>query len=517
MTDLQPPSPTPAERSLAAGDNRRFLGHPSGLAMLFNVELWERFSYYGMRAILAYYLYATIAEGGLGLHEATAAVVVATYGASVYLLSVVGGFLADRLLGARSTTLYGGMVIMAGHLCMAVPGIPAFSWSGLALIALGSGLLKPNISTMVGALYAPSDPRRDGGFQLFYLAINLGALLAPFVVAFLKQRWGFHAGFAAAAAGMAVALSVYIGFTRTLHGAGDAVPNPLSPDARRRLPWQVVGLLGGIGLLYLLTGVLRGWEASAQPARVNDAVFALALLASAVYFRAMLRHPRSSASDRRHVRAYLPLFIGACLFWMVFEQAAGYMALFAEANTELSVGAFRIDPEWYQTVNPISIVILAPLFGWLFTRRAGRFPSTPFKFASAVLLIGLSAAIMSWLFATYPADGPVKAAFWMLAGVFVLQTVAELMLSPVGLSATTTLAPAHFASQVMSLWFLTSAVGQGLAGQIIQLTHGRSPAESYLINAVLTLGIALVLFALVPWTRRQMQDIEEARRLAVRG
>ncbi|WPL23237.1 oligopeptide:H+ symporter [Thiorhodovibrio frisius] len=165
MTDLQPPSPTPAERSLAAGDNRRFFGHPSGLAMLFNVELGERFSYYGMRAILAYYLYATLAESGLGLHEATAAVVVATYGASVYLLAVVGGFLADRLLGARRTTLYGGMVIMAGHLCMAVPGIPAFSWSGLALIALGSGLLKPNISTMVGALYAPSDPRRDAGFH----------------------------------------------------------------------------------------------------------------------------------------------------------------------------------------------------------------------------------------------------------------------------------------------------------------------------------------------------------------
>ncbi len=485
--------------------------------MLFNVELWERFSYYGMRAILAYYLYATIAEGGLGLDQANAAVVVATYGALVYLLAVLGGFLADRVLGARRTTLYGGMVIMAGHLCMAVPGIPAFTWSGLALIALGSGLVKPNISTMVGALYDQSDPRRDGGFQLFYLAINIGGLISPVVVAFLKHRWGFHAGFAAAAAGMAVALSVYVVFTRTLHGAGDQVPNPLSARARRRLPWLALGLLAGSGLLYFLTGFLHGWAASAQAARINDVVFLLAILASLYYFRAMLLHPRSSATDRRHVRAYIPLFIGACLFWMVFEQAAGYMALFASANTELTLGALQIDPEWYQSVNPISIVLLAPLFGWIFTRRAGRFPSTPFKFASAVLLIGLSAAIMSWLFTTFPADGQVKAAFWMLAGVFVLQTVAELMLSPVGLAATTTLAPAHFASQVMSLWFLTSAVGQGLAGQIILFTHGQSPAASYLINTMLTVGIALVLFAFVPWTRRQMEDIEEARCQAASG
>jgi POT family proton-dependent oligopeptide transporter len=183
---------------------------------------------------------------------------------------------------------------------------------------------------------------------------------------------------------------------------------------------------------------------------------------------------------------------------MVFEQAACYMAVFAKANPDLTLGSFEIDPEWYQSVNPISIVLLATLFGWVFTRRAGRFPSTPFKFASAVLLTGLSAAIMSWLFATYPADGAVKAAFWMLAGMFVLQTVAELMLYPVGLAATTALAPAHFASQVMSLWFLTSALGQGLAGQIIQFTQGQSPAVSYLINAVLTVGIALVLFAFVP-------------------
>ncbi|MBK5968502.1 MULTISPECIES: peptide MFS transporter [Thiorhodovibrio] len=517
MIDPHRSAPSPAERSLAAGDNRRFLGHPSGLAMLFNVELWERFSYYGMRAILAYYLYAAMAEGGLGLDQTTAAVVVATYGASVYLLAVVGGFLADRLLGARRTTLYGGIVIMAGHLCMAVPGIPAFSWLGLALIALGTGFLKPNISTMVGALYTASDPRRDAGFQLFYMAINIGGLLAPLVVAFLRHRWGFHAGFATAAAGMGVALLVYVLFTRTLHGAGNAVPNPLPPAARRRLPWLAGALLLGTGLLYLLTGLWHGGEASAQAARVNDVVFVMAIAASLYYFRAMLRHPLSSATDRRHVRAYLPLFIGACFFWMVFEQAAGYMALFAEANTKLALGSFQIDPEWYQSVNPVSILLLAPLFGWLFTRRAGRFPSTPMKFASAVLLIGLSAGIMSWLFAAYPADGPVKAAFWMLAGVFVLQTLAELMLSPVGLSATTALAPAHFASQVMSLWFLTLAVGQGLAGQIIQFTHGQSPAQSYLINAVLTLGIALVLFAVVPWTRRQMQDIEEARRLVVRG
>lgn len=504
---------TPAARSIAAGDNRKFIGHPVGLGTLFNVEMWERFSFYGMKAILAYYLYFAVTEGGLGIAKPTAAVIVATYGAAVYLLSVLGGWLADRVIGAWKSTLYGGIVVMLGHISMALPVGAWATWLGLCLIALGTGLLKPNISTMVGTLYTENDPRRDAGFEIFYMAINIGGFLSPLVVAALKNRWGFHAGFAAAAVGMAIALICYVVFAKSLHGAGNEVPNPLTADDKKRLPLYVLGLAAGIAVLWFIAGFIAKAMGGEMPEQISWVVFLIAVIASVYYFWAMLSHPKTNEVDKRHVWAYLPLYIGACLFWMVFEQAAGYMALFAESNTQLNIGSFEINPEWYQSINSLAIIILAPLFGWIFTKRAGRFPSTPLKFATAVGIIGLSALMMSWMFKTWPGAGKL-APFWMLAVVFIIQTIGELMLSPVGLSATTLLAPKHFASQVMGLWFLTSSVGQGLAAIIISFTAKASPAESYLINGILTLAITAVLFALVPWTRRQMQDVEDMKREA---
>lgn len=504
---------TPAARSIAAGDNRSFVGHPAGLGSLFGVEMLERFSFYGMKAILLYYLYYAVTEGGLAIAKPTAAVIVATYGAAVYLLSVVGGWFADRVVGAWRSTLYGGIVIMAGHISLSIPGGVGLTWLGLCLIALGTGLLKPNISTMVGSLYTENDPRRDGGFEIFYMSINIGGFLSPIVVAALKNRWGFHAGFAAAAVGMALALAVYVLFSRSLHGAGREIPNPLTEAEKKRLPLMCLGLAAVVAVLWFVAGFMAKAQGGEMPEQVSWIVFLIAVIASVYYFWAMHSHPKTTETDKRHIMAYLPLYVGACLFWMVFEQASGLMAQFADQNTQLMIGSFRIDPEWYQSVNSVFIILLAPLFGWVFTRRAGRFPSTPVKFATAVGIIGFSALMMSWMFATWP-GGSRLAPFWLLGLVFVIQTIGELMLSPVGLSATTQLAPKHFASQVMGLWFLTSAVGQGLAAIIIGFTANASPAMSYLINGVMTLAITLVLFALVPWTRRQMQDVEEAKRKA---
>lgn len=488
------------------GGDRRFLGHPGGLSTLFFVELWERFSYYGMRAILLYYLVDTANNGGLGIDRGTGAAIVATYGASVYLLGIVGGFVADRLVGPLRSTLAGSVVIMAGHLSLAVP-MTALSWLGIALVALGTGLLKPNISTMVGQLYRPDDPRRDGGFQLFYMSINIGALAAPFVVGFLRGRWGYHAGFSAAAVGMGVALACFVLGASRLDAAARRVPNPLPPAARAQVPLLAAAAVALAAFLYAIAGLWR----DDVPDRVMDTVSLLAVGAASAYFLVMSRSAKVSDVERRHLRAYLPLFVGGVLFWMLFEQASGKMALFAADNTDLHAGPVAIDPEWYQSVNPAAVIVLAGFFGWLWTRRAGRFPSTPMKFVLGVAIIGLSAFLLAWGFATYGAG---QAPFLFLGAVFVVQTVAELCLSPVGIGATTVLAPRAFASQVMALWFLTSAVGQSVAAQSIVLMKDLSDARYYATLGTITLAFAGILLALVPWTRRQMLDVEEQRRAA---
>ncbi|MBM6402013.1 peptide MFS transporter [Phycicoccus sonneratiae] len=480
--------------------DRGFLGHPAGLSTLFVVELWERFSYYGMRAILLYFLVDTTANGGLGIAEATGTSVVAIYGSAVYLLSVLGGYAADRLVGARRSTLYGGLVIMAGHLALSVPA-GATAWLGIALVALGTGLLKPNISAIVGRLYAPDDARRDAGFSIFYMSINLGALFSPLVVAFLRDRWGYHAGFSAAAVGMGLALVAFVLGRRTLRGAGDDVPNPLADRERRRLPLVAAGGVVAVALLVLLAST---WRDSVLLA-VVDAISVLAIGTPVAYFVVMFRSRKVEATERTHLAAYLPLWVGAVLFWMIFEQAAGKMALFAQERTVTSVGGLEVDPEWFQSVNPLAIIALAPLFALLWVRRAGRFPSTPAKFATGVTLIGASAFAMAWAFGTYEGN---TAPVYVLGGVFVLQTVAELFLSPVGLSATTRLAPTAFASQAMALWFLATAAGQALAAQLITAMDGLGDSAYYVVNGVATLAVAAVMWALVPWIRRRMSSAE---------
>ena len=494
LTDTRPA--TPPERP----SGRTFLGHPRGLSTLFFVELWERFSYYGMRAILLYFLVDTAANGGLGIDEATGTAVVAVYGASVYLLSVIGGFTADRLIGSRRSTLWGGLVIMAGHLSLAVPA-GATAWLGIALVALGTGLLKPNISTMVGQLYSDDDPRREAGFSVFYMAINLGALFSPLVVAFLRSNWGYHAGFSAAAVGMGIALVWFVLGRRTLEGAGDDVPNPLAPSERGRVVALAVGALVAVGVLTVAAGL---WRDSVLE-QVIDAISIVAFATPVAYFAMMFRSPKVDATERSHLRAYVPLWIGAMLFWMIFEQAAGKMALFASDNTVTSVSGVDVDPEWFQSINPLAIILLAPLFGWLWVRRAGRFPSTPAKFATGVALIGVSAVAMSWAFATFQDN---TAPVYVLGGVFVLQTVAELFLSPVGLAATTRLAPRAFTSQAMALWFLASAAGSALAAQLITAMEDLPDSQYYLVLGGMTLAFAVALAMLTPWIRRRMSSVE---------
>ena len=493
-------------RTTPSRQDRGLFCHPRGLPWMLNVEMWERFSYYGMRAILLYFITDTVARGGLGLSANSGQVILASYSAAVYLLAIPGGIFADRIIGPWLSTLYGGVVIMAGHICLSIPA-PALAWTGIVLVAVGTGFIKPNLSTIVGGLYDDDDPRRDAGFQLFYMSVNLGSLASPLVTGWLREHYGYHAGFFSAAVGMGVALIAFIYGRHKLSAFAFTVPNPIRPQERRSFILvsllTVVAAAALVSVLNVLTGSLL------------DAISATMLIipagAALGYFVLMFRSPKVTARERTHLRAYIPLWIGAVLFFMISEQAAGKMATFAKDNTDGTIPwlGWAITPETYQSINPATIVILAPFIGWLFTRRAGRFPSTIMKFAISVLIIGGSAFILGYGFQIWP-GGAKLSPWWFLAVVFIIQTVAELFLTPVGLATTTALAPKSFASQAMGLWWLSVATGQGVAGFVIAQTEDASDATYYYGLGVATLLMALVLFAVAPWTQRQMADVEVA-------
>ena len=490
-------------RTTPSKQDRGLFGHPRGLPWMLNVEMWERFSYYGMRAILLYFITDTVARGGLGLSANSGQVILASYSAAVYLLAIPGGIFADRIIGPWLSTLYGGLVIMAGHICLSIP-TPALSWTGIVLVAVGTGFIKPNLSTIVGGLYDDDDPRRDAGFQLFYMSVNLGSLASPLVTGWLREHYGYHAGFFSAAVGMGVALIAFIYGRHKLSAFAFTVPSPIHPQERRRFVLAslltVVAAAALVAVLSALTGSLL------------DAISATMLIipagAALGYFVLMFRSPKVTARERTHLRAYMPLWIGAVLFFMISEQAAGKMATFAKDNTDGTIPwlGWAITPETYQSINPATIVILAPFIGWLFTRRAGRFPSTIMKFAISVLIIGGSAFILGYGFQIWP-GGAKLSPWWFLAVVFIIQTVAELFLSPVGLSTTSALAPKNFASQTMSLWLLTTATGQGLAGFIISRTENIANSTYYYGLGAVTVAVAIILFIVAPWTERKMADV----------
>ncbi len=493
-------------RTTPSREDRGLFGHPRGLPWMLNVEMWERFSYYGMRAILLYFITDTMAHGGLGLSDTSGQVVIALYGMAVYLLAIPGGIFADRVIGPWLSTLYGGVVIMAGHICLTIP-TTVTSWTGIVLVAVGTGFIKPNLTTIVGGLYDDDDIRRDAGFQLFYTSINVGAFASPLLTGWLREHYGYHAGFSSAAVGMAFALAAFVYGRHNLSAFAFTVPNPIRPEERRRLLLGSLGVLVAIGVVVAVLQVLTG----NLVITVATAGLLVPVGTAVAYFVVMFRSPKVTVPERTHLRAYIPLWIGAVLFFMITEQAAGKMATFAESNTDLRLPFFgwSTTAEAYQSVNPAAIVLLAPLIGILFTRRAGKFPSTIMKFVIAVLIVGLSALMLGYGFQIWP-GGQDLSPWWFLALVYVIQTVAELFLTPVGLATTTALAPRSFASQAMGLWWLSVAAGQGVAGFVIAQTEHLSDATYYYGLGVATLLMALVLLAVAPWTQRQMADVETA-------
>ncbi len=494
----------PSAPAGAGSPQSEFLGHPRPLFTLFFAEMWERFSYYGMRALLTLYMVAPLAAGGMDMPTARASLIYGTYTMSVYMLSIPGGTIADSILGSRMAVLVGGIVIACGHFSMAFPSDAMF-YLGLVLIVLGTGLLKPNISAIVGQLYAPGDLRRDAGFSIFYMGINIGAMTAPLVTGFLAQHskfkemlasWGFdpahswHWGFAAAGVGMVLGLVVFVLFGQPLKQAGPP-PAPV-PGAWKKPAITLFGTLGLWGIVLLSDQPAFNWIRY---------FFILVPIGLMVWFG------YSKNEEARRLGAIFYFFIGAFIFWALFEQAGTSLNLFADQHTATHVGGIEVPSSWYQSANPFFVIVLAPVFAFLWTRLGASQPSSPLKFTIGLFFLALAFTLMIPA-ARLAIEGRVSP-LWLL-GLYFLQTIGEMCLSPVGLSTFTKLSPRHLVGAMMGIWFLGAAFGNKFAG-VLASAFGEGDAASldkfFGQQSLAVFIVAGIFLALVPWVRRRMGGV----------
>ena len=476
----------------ADAGGKTFFGHPRGLATLFFTEMWERFSYYGMRALLVLYMTAPLtgANPGLAMDEGAAKAIYGTYVGLVYLTPIAGGWIADRILGLRRTVLYGGIVIASGHFMMAIDMEWTF-WAGLMTIALGTGLLKPNISGMVGQLYDEGDTKRDAGFSIFYMGINIGALVAPLICGTLGEEYHWHWGFAVAGVGMTLGVIQYVLGGKYLKGVGEEAAQPATPKERSgavRIAVIVLGIIAGLIAALTLLG-------QSLADSVTNSITIFILMVPIWYFRQILGRKEYTAVERNHVQAFVWVFLGAAFFWMVFEQAGSTLTLFADQVTDLTLtSGFEVPASWLQSINPLFIVIFAPVFSAVWLRWGDRAPRTSVKFGAALIIVGFSFLILIIPTTAYE-DSGTKATLWWLITVYLLQTWGELLLSPNGLSATSKLAPAGTLGQFLALWFLATSVGTTVGGQIARFTSGDA-VLSFAVCGAMAVGFGVVMLVM---------------------
>ncbi|CAM5463457.1 MFS transporter [Streptomyces avidinii] len=444
-----------------------FFGHPRGLATLFMTEMWERFSYYGMRALLVLYLVSGGADaatgsqgGGLAFTMAAATAIYSVYVAMVYLMAMPGGWFGDRVWGARKTVAIASFVIMAGHVSLAIPGQAMF-FVGLILVAVGSGLLKANISTMVGHLYdGPDDPRRDGGFTLFYVGINLGAFFAPLAIGSVGEKWNWHLGFLLAAVGMGLGLAQFLLGSKHLNAKSNLVPNPLSAQERKAVITKALIGVGIAAVFYGAVAALGLWT-------LNWALVPITLAGLAIPVAVLLRIKRDrelSGTEQSKMTAYIWFFVAAAAFWMIYDQGGSTLSLFADSKTADTVFGLGFPATWYQSLNPLFVMALAPVFAWLWLwlARKNQEPNTIVKFAMGLVLVGASFFVFI-VPMNMAGDGTKVSPMWLVS-IYMIQTIGELCLSPVGLSVTTKMAPQKYASQMMGVWFLAVTAGDCVTG-----------------------------------------------------
>jgi len=508
---------TPSRVSTSGSHDTRFFGHPRGLSTLFFTEMWERFSYYGMRAILILFMTAPVAAGGLGFDTAKAGPIYALYVSSVYLLSVPGGWFADRVLGLRRTVFVGGVIIMAGHICLALPSISTF-YLGLALVATGTGLLKSNVSVLVGKLYTPEDIRRDAGYSIYYMGINTGALIAPIVTGWLAQGESFkrilasvgiaaenswHWGFGAAAVGMFLGLVQYRLGGKHLSPDGLYPVRPSDPVAAAKVDRQVrlVGLITLGVVLATVVLVLSGLVAF-DPETISRNFKWVLMAVTAGFFAWLFVNSEWTREERKALVVIAVLFAAAVVFWMAYEQAGSTLNLFADRSTNNAIFGHSFPASWYQSLPPLFIILFAPVFAILWVRLGDRNPSSPAKFTIALVLLGLGFAVM--IGAASAAVGGARVSPMWLVVSYLLQTLGELCLSPVGLSAMSKLAPARIAGLVMGVWFLALAVGNYLAGMASSFYETMPLPKLFTIVTATAFVTALALALLIKPIQRML-------------
>ena len=483
--------------------DRSWFGHPRGLGTLFFTEMWERFSYYGMRALLVLFMVdATTGDNpGLGFSDSQAGAMYGLYTAMVYVLALPGGWIADKLWGQRKAVFVGGCIIAAGHFSMAIPILPTF-YLGLCLIVIGTGLLKPNISAMVGDLYPEGGARRDAGFSIYYMGINLGGFLGPLLCGLFGESYNWHLGFSLAGIGMVAGLIQYRMGGKYLGTAGHLVIDDDAARLTRRAGnlYRTLGIVGVIVIAVValaVTGVIEvPLESIARGLGV--AIVALAVL----YFVFLLFAGGHTTEEKKRLLVIFWLFILAAIFWSGFEQAGSSMNLFAERLTDRNILGREAPASWLQSINSFFIVLLAPVFGFLWTWLARRNanPSIPLKFALGLLGLSVGFFVLAWGAANATPENPVSPS-WLVVTYF-LHTCGELALSPVGLSSMTKLAPRGRVGQMMGVWFIASALGNLIAGLVAGQLETLAPSALFSNVAMIVGGAGLVAVLASPFVKR---------------
>jgi POT family proton-dependent oligopeptide transporter len=470
------------------------------------MEYWERFSYYGMRALLILYMTAETTAGGLKFNVVNASAIYGLYTSLVYMTGLPGGWIADRFIGQRRAVLVGGIIIAMGHFCLAVHGMPFF-YSGLGLIIIGTGLLKPNVSSMVGSLYDEDDVRRDAGFSIFYMGINLGAMIAPLICGYLGQKVDWHYGFGAAGFGMLIGVVQYSMGGKYLGRTGLEIVKPDDPAvfARQKRNFGLIltgfVLLCASGIYCEQSGLI---DVSVQ--QVVGTVGIVLVLLPIFYFVSIFAKGGWTTAERKRIWVVAILFIFTALFWAAFEQAGSTLNLFADRFTHNELFGFAFPSSWYQSVNSLFIIAFAPVFAWLWIKLRNHEPSSPAKFSFGLLGVGLGYLLLVPAALIVVNQKILVSPFW-LVGVYLLHSFGELALSPVGLSMVTKLAPVRIVSQMMGIWFLTISVGNFVGGQVAGLFETLPLPTLFGAVAGTTIGAALLLAILVKPIKRLMGGV----------
>jgi POT family proton-dependent oligopeptide transporter len=501
--------------------DRSFFGHPRGLSTLFATEMWERFSFYGLRPLLILFMTAALLDGGFGFDRPAAGAIVGIYASSVYLASLPGGWIADRLLGLRRAILIGAVLITSGHLSIGLSGFAGagagkiFFFLGLVLIVLGTGLLKPNISAIVGDLYPEGGARRDAGFSIFYMGINTGAFLGQIVTGFLGERVGWHWGFGAAGVGMLAGLLWFWSRAqRTLGPIGlDIVRDPDTGVQARRERTVRVATAVGLALIALAFALTALGVVVIDPVSVGRSMTVVLVGIAVAYFVYIFAAGGLNHDEKKRVAVIFVLFVFAAIFWAAFEQAPTSLNLFANDFTDRRLFGWEIPATWFQSINSLFIIIFAPVFAWLWVAMARRNVelSSPTKFALGLAFAGVGFALMIVAANEVVASGgTIKVSPWWLILSYLFQTLGELCLSPVGLSSMTKLAPRQYVGQMMGIWFLATSVGNlvaGLVGGHVDPTKLEQTPQVFTATTIALFASTIILALMIVPIRRMMEGV----------